>query len=465
MTDPTPATLTVLPAPLTRRRVRLGVTLATGALLLTGSVPALLGGGSGSNSPGSTGSRLSLPRSSVRTRHTAKPTPSPTATVVSSPAPSPSPSASLAPAPTSSPALAAGTGYHVPSSIPADCSRPVEKDLMAWFATVPDNSTILFTPSGCYGYDNDIVLNDRTGLTLDGQGATFKALTLGYASRRSWRMQGGSGLVLRNMIVRGSSTCAGISDCAWPAKPNNLEWQHAFSFEGTVNSTLDNVQAYDVWGDFVEVQHDERIPADAPNWATPARNISVLNSHFDRNGRMGVGLTNVDGFLLQDSYLGEVNMAAIDLELDFDGETGRNIRIVGNTFGRMRFALFANHGSGSSSISNIVIDHNTMVGDLVTCRPPVDEMAPTGLYRSGFTITNNTLKAYGDAFDLQGVRNATVSGNVVSHNPAGGCGTLAGVAVVDSQVVSVTDNRFVSASVAVKQQNSTQVSASGNSLS
>ena len=361
---------------------------------------------------------------------------------------------SIAAAPTAAPAT-----YDVPASIVADCSRAVDAEIRAWLATVPDNAVARFAANGCYGQSGTIVLTDRTALTVDGNGSTFRALTVGDIGRRNWRLQGGSRITLKNMTVRGANPRAGIFEGSYDGA---YEYQHGFSIEGTQGATLDNVKAFDVYGDFVTVHHDERYN---PYTTDPARQITVRNAHFERSGRQGVSPTNVEGFLLERSYLGAVNMNAVDVELDFNEARGKDIRIIGNTFGSIRFSVLANVGAGvDPNVGPITLDGNTMVGPLVSCRPPVHAETYGGLYRSGYVITNNRFMALGNAFDFIGAKAVTVTGNTVTFID-GGCGTRAAVGLVDSHGVSVTGNTFTGALQAVKPDaRSTGVTTSANTL-
>ena len=336
--------------------------------------------------------------------------------------------------------------YDAPAAIAADCSRPVDAEIRAWLASVPDNAVARFAAGGCYGQDATIVLSDRTELTVDGNNATFKALTQGDIGRRNWRIQGGSRVTLKNMTVLGVNPKAGIFEGSYDRA---YEYQHGYSIEGTQGAALENVKAYDVYGDFVAVHHDERFN---PYTTDPARNITIRNAHFARSGRQGVSPTNVEGLLLESSYLGDVNMNAVDVELDFDEAKGRDIRIVGNTFGPVRFSVLANVGAGvDPNVGPISLDGNTMVGPLVSCRPPVHaETATAGRYRSGYVIRNNRFMTLGNAFDFIRAKSVEVSGNTVSF-VFGGCGTSSGVGLVDSHGVSVSGNSFVGAERAVTQ--------------
>jgi hypothetical protein len=355
--------------------------------------------------------------------------------------------------------------YAAPASMTADCSVAVDAKINSWLASVPDGSVAQFAPGGCYGYTGTMDIADRSNLVIDGNGSTFKALSVGDPHRIAWKIDAGSNITLENMTVQGPNTNAGVHDGADFYNGVDFEWQHAYSFDGTQGGTLDHVQAYNIFGDFVEAQFDERGP-DAILNNPPARNILVENSHFDGNGRMGIGLTDVDGFELRNSYLGNVNMAAVDLELDANYEYGRNIRIDGNTFGLVRFALLDNSGAGDgTTVGNVTVTNNTMTGALYGCRPPVDVLGITdGSHRSGYTVTNNNFVAYGDAFDFAYADNINVAGNTVKYMN-GGCGG-AGVGLSNASGAQITNNAFLGFHTVVQQDSTvSNVTTAGNRLS
>ncbi|MGH2661345.1 MAG: CAP domain-containing protein [Actinomycetota bacterium] len=351
--------------------------------------------------------------------------------------------------------------YSPPASIASNCTLPVEDQLMAWLNTVPDNSIVQFPPGACYGLDDTITLEDRVGLWIDGNGSTFKALTPGTGNRDNWRIEGGTNITIKNMVVRGANPSAGVNNNAYDG---TREWQHGFRFAGTNTAMLDNVQVYDVYGDFVEAMWDWRYGN--VSQAPMAKNITVKNSRFERNGRMGFGLTGVDGFALRDSYVGEVNMAAVDLELDFSSALGRNINILSNTFGKHRFALFANGGAGSSpNLDDVVIAGNREVAQPVTCEPTIFSAAPNGTYRTDWTITGNQFITLSDTVLLDGARSVTVANNSVQYLQWGGCGRFDGVGVTDSHNVTITGNAFTGADRVVRSDAaSTAIAESGNTL-
>lgn len=397
---------------------------------------------------------------------TPAPSPSPTVKPTPTATPTPTPTQTKTATPTPTPTTSSGVPvYSAPKSIAADCSTSVDTAINNWLATVPNNAIAQFASGGCYGLSNPIDVVDRSNLTIDGNGSTFKALSLGGTNSPWWTITAGSNVELENMTVQGPNPNAGVHDGANAYNGTDYEWQHAYSFDGTQGGTLDNVQAYNIFGDFVEADFDPRGPDSIAN-NPPARNILVENSHFDGNGRMGIGLTDVVGFTLRNSYLGDVNMAAVDLELDVNYEYGQNINITGNTFGLVRLAVLDNYGSGDgTTVGNVTFSNNTMTGALYGCRPPVDVMgASSGPHRSGYTVTNNNLVAYGDAFDFGYADNINVAGNTVTYKN-GGCGG-AGVGLSNSNGAQITGNAFIGFHTVVQQDSTdSNVTASSNRLS
>jgi trimeric autotransporter adhesin len=189
--------------------------------------------------------------------------------------------------------------YHVPASIAADCSVDVTGAVRTWIATVPDNSTLRLGANACYLINGGLVIDDRHGLTFDGNNATFKFTTQGHGQRSHWMLRGGSGYTFRDITLIGANPNAGTGNAAYVS---GLEWQHGWRFRGTQGALLDNVQVYDVYGDFVNVSFDDRVRYPGP----PTRNIVVRNSRFERNGRYGWTITHGEGIVFENNYMGDV---------------------------------------------------------------------------------------------------------------------------------------------------------------
>jgi hypothetical protein len=336
--------------------------------------------------------------------------------------------------------------HHVPPSLVSDCSVDVTASLHTWIASVPDNSTLAFGQNACYNIDGGMVIDDRNGLTFEGNGSTFRFFTQGHGQRANWMLRGGSNLTFRNMIARGANPQAGLGAGAYVP---SLEWQHAWRFRATQGAVLDNVQAYDMYGDFVNLSHDARVPFPGE----PNRNIVVRNSRFERNGRYGITVTNGEDVLFENNYIGDTHWSHFNVELNGPTEAGRNIRVEGNRFGAANHFVFVSAGHGfTGRVGNILVRGNVMEADLRTCMPPIGMFAPEGrfnpdgtpLFWSGLVVENNVFRVPtgGWVADLARIRNVVIRNNQVTSNTHWGCSHDHPIRLVDSHEVSITGNTF-----------------------
>jgi hypothetical protein len=355
------------------------------------------------------------------------------------------------------------TVYKPPSKIKSDCSVPVDSQINAWLATVPDNATVQFGAGRCYGQAGTITLNGRSGLVIDGLGAEFRALTPGDSHRANWRFVGGRDLTVQNLAVRGSNP-TGAYDPA-------VEWQHGFSIEGVQGMTLSKVAARDTWGDGVMLWRSTPSPACGDDTSS-ARNILIDQTTLERIGRQGVAVVDAEEVTVQKSVIGPVSWSNIDIETDDDCEIARHVRILGNSFGANRFGVVASVGFGAGAqVGDVTVDGNTQTVPTSGCFAPVrilSPVVPSGqprVYRSGYTFTNNSLLGTRNGFEFRGVRTIDVSTNTVALPPTTGCGTRAGVLLVDSHDVGIRNNRFSGANTVFKTDTlSTGIISEGNAI-
>jgi hypothetical protein len=323
----------------------------------------------------------------------------------------------------------AATTTAIPASIPSDCSQDVSAALVAWIASVPDGSTLSFTPDGCYRVDRTLAIRYRNGLTFEGNGATFRAFTSGrelpaaQARTRSmfnfWR---GSDITVRNTIVRGANPNAGTGDLAYvPA----LEAQTAYVIGGVQNMVLDHVAAYDVYGDFVMVG-----PA--------TRNLVVRNSTFVRNGRQGWTINGED-ILFENNNIRQTRRATIDIEPAALSAITRRVTIRNNTIGQGRLYFLANEGVAAPT-ADISILNNRFVNRGMTIR-----VNPPSGTRSRYRVIGNVsdfpvdFGAGGGAMSFTNVVGVEVRDNV---QPMQQGNQSSGIALKNSRNVTVTGNRF-----------------------
>jgi hypothetical protein len=300
--------------------------------------------------------------------------------------------------------------------------------LNAWIDSVPDHVTLSFQPNACYRLDGTIRITARNGLTLEGNGATFKAGTDGDDERRQFWFVGGTDLTVRNVVVRGANPHAGVSAEAWsPAH----EWQHGFALNGVQRALLDGVQAYDVYGDFVYLGPTY---SGQGNPSTPSRNITVRNSHFERNGRQGFGITGVEDVLISNNYMSDVRWDMFDLELNDNIDVASRVSIVGNTTGIGRLLWFGASGA-EGSVDHIYIAGNTMVDESAT---PVVYVEGSRGSRGPFLVENNHFLVHHTSPPVQceSCSGAVVRNNVFDFSSPGQTVVYA----LDSGPISVHDN-------------------------
>lgn len=321
----------------------------------------------------------------------------------------------------------------IPASITADCSRDVTTEILAWVRSVPNGSTLQFTPNACYRVDGTLLIRYRSDLTFEGNHATFRAVTDGselvdrtlMRTRAMWQIADSRRMTLRNMVVNGANPYAGRGDRAYQPK---FEAQHAYLVQDTQGMLLDKVEAYDVYGDFVYV-------------GTNSTDVTVQHSTFLRNGRQGWTI-NGTNILFQNNSIGETRRATIDMEPALASWVARNVTIRNNTIGQGRLYFFASVGA-AATIDNVNIIGNQLVG-----RPMTMYVNPPSGTRSNYRIIGNTTDKWvsdkgSAAMIFRNIVNLEVRGNV--QKMQGGLG-ISGVSLRNCSNVVVADNTFWRAS-------------------
>jgi hypothetical protein len=332
---------------------------------------------------------------------------------------------------------------------------------MAWLATVPDGNTARFAPGACYGQDGTIGVNGRSDLVIDGQGSEFRALTPGDGHRANWRFTGGANLRVENMAVRGVNPQGGYQA--------GFEWQHAFSVEGVQGMTLADVQARETWGDGVYLDAGANSPACGDD-ASSARNVLVTGATLERIGRQGVAVVDAENVTVEDSAIGPVALANVDIETDDDCSLARHITIARNQFGAHTWGVVDSVGFGADpQVGDVTVTDNTQTVAAPGCFAAVRILSPVvpegqpRVYRYGYTFSGNRLLGTRNGFEFRGLRNVEVSSNDVALPPTVGCGKRNGVLLVDSHDVAITSNSFIGANNVFKADSlSTGITDEGN---
>ena len=343
----------------------------------------------------------------------------------------------------------AGAVEIAPAAIPADCSRDVTPDLMTWFASVPDNSVLSFATNGCYRVDGTLVVAHRSGLTFEGNNATFKQVTDGselvnykkVRTRNVWTFGTSTNLVVRNLTTIGANPKAGRGELAYRAK---FEAQHAYFIQGVNGMVMDHVAAYDVYGDFVAL-------------GGGVANFTVRNSSFARNGRQGWSI-NGTNIVFENNTITETRRATIDMEPSSPLLASKNVYIRNNDVGPGRLFFFSSVGAAAP------MDNINIIGNRLHHKALVIFVVPPKGTRSNYHVIGNVsdggVSGFGSAMVFWGIQGLEVRDNVVptqwSHH-------IAGVGVRRSNHVSITNNTFRGASAALRDRgDNTDITQSNN---
>jgi hypothetical protein len=327
-----------------------------------------------------------------------------------------------------------------PAAIADNCSRDVTAALLKWIRSVPNGSTLSFSHHGCYQVDGSLQISNRSNLTFEGNGATFRAETTGTRKRRFFWFLGGRNLALRDLTVRGANPHAGARPGAYvPA----LEFQHAFTFAGVDGATLDDVQAYDLYGDFVYVGPGTT----GRDWS---QDITIKNSRFDRSGRQGISIVAGRDIDIEHNTISGVARSMFDLEPNGQSGGALDVKIEHNTTGAA-VNFWVDSKGAPGRIGDVTITDNVMreaTGNVVWV------FAPDGTTRGPFDIERNQLIAGGHVHD-EGSRGAlffaNCSGITIRDNhvqfPAGA--RVPAVELRNSRNATIAGNSFANAAPSI----------------
>jgi hypothetical protein len=336
----------------------------------------------------------------------------------------------------------------VPAGIDSAGGRDVTTELTNFLRSVPDHRTIVFPAGARYRVDGTLLLHNRNDLVIEANGALFFSDNDGTLAprpgsgkddglaglrghwprhRAHWVLWGSSGIIVRNIVIRGAHPNAGAHGEAYVA---GLEAQHGFEFaRDTRNSVIENCRITDTYGDFVYI---------GPN----VEGITVRNCHLERSGRQGITVADGNNVTLAHNFVSQTGRTAFDLEPYTTGGKVTNVRIHDNDVGPAHGYFVGSKGAGD--VSNISIVGNRLKGEPlhISNRPP-RELSPR---RHDWYIANNRAEnQFGSpraAIHLIYTIGVTVTGNYVplqdGRHPA-----QVGFECIQCSAVSESNNTFV----------------------
>jgi hypothetical protein len=273
-------------------------------------------------------------------------------------------------------AVPAAAQVTVPAEIDATCTIDVTDALNAFFAEVPDGSTVAFPAGACYRHENSLHAT-WDGVTVEGNGATLRADTDGSGlpawdgkpvnwprQRHHLRLIGSSNVTVRNLEIDGPNFNA--------AYDVRREGQHGFAVAASSNVLLDGVTVTDVWGDCVSFVGGSSV-------------VTVQGGTFNGCGRQGFGIDQAEDVLLDGFLLTRVARSAVDVEPQLTWEVHR-VEVRNGTFrAPIANAVYAGLGTGAA-VTDIRFTGNRVEGRSLTVQSSND----TPGERARFWFVGNT---------------------------------------------------------------------------
>lgn len=308
----------------------------------------------------------------------------------------PAPGAEPAPAPEPS------AVHTPPSGIADDCSQDETAALNAWLQALPDHATARLAADGCYRAEHTVQLKDKTGVTIDGNGATLRRTQVTDQAGRYPRSNSHLRLVntpdatVTDLRVEGTNDGRDVGGSILDANGKShtvhcytqygftcytvaLEFEHGIDLRGAPNATIAGVTVDAVWGDGAYVSGGDQF--------TPATSSGAVLTNFTvaRNGRQGIAIVRSSDVLVDGADIQSSRRAGIDIEPDTAGEVIRNIEIRNSTVHSWLLA-FASGGRGN--VSDVYIHDNTVTRSGV---PFVYVAASDGTRRANWRVEDNAV--------------------------------------------------------------------------
>jgi hypothetical protein len=258
----------------------------------------------------------------------------------------------------------------VPARIDATGVTDVTAALQRFVDSVPDRETVVFPRGATYRIDGTLEWHDRTGITLEGNGATLIASTHGDPNRAHVRLVDGRRWTIRNLTVRGANPTGGHFD-------PDYQWQHGFDLRGVGGARLENVTVSDVFGDDIYIGLSTTTRA----WS---HDISIIDSTGMRSGRMAIAITAGRRVTVDGGVWSKPGLSTFDVEPN--GRPGGADRIL------IEHAVLGpgSHDraldiTGRGPISNVTLSDNALTGRPLHVRADEGEERPQNIVVRGNT--------------------------------------------------------------------------------
>ena len=316
----------------------------------------------------------------------------------------------------------------IPQSIDATGATDVADQLQAVIDAAPDGALIRLGTNATYRIETAIVLQQRTGIEIDGLGATLDLVASDRSRRRNLWLVDAMAIRIHDLTLVGSNPNPGALD-------ENRQFEHGIWVDGGGSITVERVTINNPWGDCVYLgDRDGRLA-----WVD---GLVLRDSSCHGAGRNGVSIVAGRDVRIEGDTFGEIGLHVVDIEPNRaeQAQGADRVAVTGNRVdGPFADYFFAANGWGP--VDNLTVEDNVLSG--VALRVTVAPLEGSGDVRRAVRIVGNrsdTVFRYDGAAALQfrAVIGLTVTDNVV---PLDGTGASL-VQVDDSCQVMISGNEF-----------------------
>ncbi len=293
--------------------------------------------------------------------------------------------------------------HEIPTSIRSDGGANVATEIQTWINSLPNGVTMRLKSGGIYRVDQTIVLNERTNITFDGNGAEMRTPGTGDGHLSVLRVVGGSDILIKNLKCEGNYGNPGVHD-------TGVQWCHGIEALGTLRLTIDDCIGHNLGGDGIYLGLG----------ALRCRQTRINRYAVDGTGRNGISFVAADDTIVIGGSCDNIGYIGLDVEpnsgtgFGVDGVLCDGVR-VGDYF------MSAATCVGDADIRNVTFK-NILISAAKGCRMQVG--TPAGRRRTNITFdhctalfTSTTGSTYCIvASDVDGL---TVTNNVLPISPDG----------------------------------------------
>ncbi|MBA3746278.1 MAG: hypothetical protein H0W96_02135 [Solirubrobacterales bacterium] len=351
-------------------------------------------------------------------------------------------------------ALPAGT-HAVPESIPDNCSSNTQVALSNFINGLPEGSTVRFPSDACYAQSNRIEVRDKSRLTIDGNGSTFRSSSENTGRREAnpnWLILRGRDVRITDMKVVGNFHLEGqrsqrrVNQVSTEGEAGATSQPNAgIGIYGGDGIHVTDMDIRDVFGDGVITGVSEYVDGSVAS-QTP-RDVHVERVTATKTARHCFSPNQVIGFWLEDSTGRDCWYGALDAELDGAKQKLQDVHLLRNTFADFNMLGFTIPvaGDGDNTRDIEIRDNRFLTYPDQACNTIIEvgtyPMNPNTI--KNVVVEGNSMKSHGVGVAFDHVEKGTIRDNRIAYTDVG-CTRpkkTPPVRVTNSTGVTVTGNR------------------------